>query len=81
MLSSIAHPLKVFIVANTHIIYNSNRGDIKLAQIQLMCDSIHQLREHLAKSYEVNLIVCGDFNSTARSGIYEYMTAGKFDAL
>jgi endonuclease/exonuclease/phosphatase family metal-dependent hydrolase len=30
---------------------------------------------------KVAVVVCGDFNSTSRSGVYEYMRTGFYDFL
>ena len=40
------HQDRIYLVANTHLNFNSNRGDIKLSEIKLMTDSLTQLRSY-----------------------------------
>ena len=37
---------KVYLVANTHLNFNSNRGDIKLSEVKLMTDALAQLKTY-----------------------------------
>ena len=37
---------RVYIVANTHLNFNSNRGDIKLAEIKLLTDGLASLKSY-----------------------------------
>ena len=37
-------PEQVYLVGNTHLNFNTNRGDIKLAEVKLMTDAIAQLK-------------------------------------
>ena len=37
---------KLYLVANTHLNFNSNRGDIKFSEIKLMTDALAQLRSY-----------------------------------
>jgi mRNA deadenylase 3'-5' endonuclease subunit Ccr4 len=78
VLESIKYPSKLFIVSNTHINFNSNRGDIKLAEVKLMTDALSQLKSFYTtyrtdKKYDISIISSGDFNSAPRGGIYEFM--------
>lgn len=78
---------QVYIVANTHLNFNSNRGDIKLAEIKTLTDAIHHIKGYYSNFGEqkgqkkFGVIICGDFNSTPRSGVYEFMRSGSFDCL
>lgn len=48
-----------------------------------MTDALSQLRQYyrLSKSLKVATIICGDFNSCPRGGVYEFMRTGQFDCL
>ncbi|XP_017767865.1 PREDICTED: protein angel [Nicrophorus vespilloides] len=50
-----------FIVATTHLLYNPNRHDIRLAQIQLFLAEIDRVSFNV--SHHVPVIITGDFNS------------------
>ena len=39
----------ILLIANTHIIFNNSRGDIKMSQIDLICKSISYLKKNLQK--------------------------------
>ena len=67
----------IVIVANTHIHWNPEFSDVKLVQTQIFTEKLTELR----KKYKMPpLIVCGDFNSTPDSGVYELITKGKVSA-
>ena len=73
---------RILLVATTHLLYNNNRGDIKFAQIDLITQSLALIKRYLVakfKNYSISTILCGDFNSTSKSGIYQYMIEGKYD--
>lgn len=73
-------PKVCFIVANCHLLFNNNRGDIKLAQIHQTINALHMLKNHFSEKYPIqNLILCGDFNSLPRSAVYKYITEGELD--
>lgn len=74
---------QLYIVANTHLNFNSNRGDIKLAELKTLTDAIAQLKEYFSvlEERKVAVIICGDFNSTSRSGVYEFIRGGSHDCL
>jgi hypothetical protein len=74
---------QLYLIASTHLNFNSNRGDIKLAELKALTDAIAQLRDYYTRfdKRRVAVIMCGDFNSTARSGVYEYVRSGQYDCL
>lgn len=62
-------------VANTHLLYNPRRGDIKLAQLAILLAEIKRLcRRSDGSSNPV--VLCGDFNSTPHSPLYDLLTTG-----
>ena len=68
----------ILIVANTHLLYNDNRGQIKITQIYLALQACSLLAEKYNR-LNVNIIYTGDFNSIPQSGIYEFIRTGWFD--
>ena len=69
-------------VGTTHLIYNSNRGDIKLAQLDLVTQCLAKIKHYLHsrfKHHDISVLLCGDFNSIPHSGIYQYMKEGQYD--
>ena len=71
-------PNQIFIIANTHILYNKNRGDIKTAQIHLGLKACSKLAQKYQQK-DVHIICTGDFNSTPKSPLYEFIKNAKFD--
>ena len=67
-------------VANTHLLYNPRRGDIKLAQLMLLLAEIDRMSHTpgvpTSPSAYSPIILCGDFNSTPKSDIYRFLTRG-----
>ena len=72
-------------IANTHILFNKNRGDIKLLQLAKLLSEIEELSKvtsHLPEKATAEdiynpIIICGDFNSTPSSPLYDFATRGK----
>ncbi|XP_056150955.1 protein angel homolog 2 isoform X2 [Lampris incognitus] len=62
-------------IANTHLLYNPRRGDIKLAQLAILLAEISQ-RSRLPDGSSHPVVVCGDFNSTPWSPLYSFLTTG-----
>ena len=63
---------KRFLVANTHILFNPKRGDIKLQQVQMTLAHLWDASDGGTKP----IIYCGDFNSAPFSPLYEYLSTG-----
>ena len=80
VLQYLAYPEMCFIVTNTHLLFNNNRGDIKLGQVYQLINSLNLLKNYYSQHYsKVNLIFCGDLNSVPNSGVYKMITEGKVD--
>ena len=62
-------------VLNTHLIFNKNRGDIKLLQIATLLGKAAAGMPPRARDSPV--VVCGDFNSTPGSRIVEFVLTGR----
>ncbi|KAK3093393.1 hypothetical protein FSP39_015000 [Pinctada imbricata] len=68
-------------IANTHLLYNPARGDVKLAQLMLLLAELDRIscaqnRQTTSKA-DSPIIICGDFNSTPSSDIYKFITKGQ----
>ncbi|KAM3919943.1 protein angel homolog 1 isoform 2-T2 [Leptodactylus fuscus] len=62
-------------VANTHLLYNPRRGDIKLAQLALLLAEVEKLSRKPDGSH-CPIILCGDLNSTPDSPLYQLLYNG-----
>ncbi|XP_019742716.1 protein angel homolog 1 isoform X2 [Hippocampus comes] len=67
-------------VANTHLLFNPRRGDIKLAQLAIMLAEINSVVNlWKAKGEHCNVVLCGDFNSVPHMPLYQFITTGELD--
>ncbi|XP_022062608.2 protein angel homolog 2 isoform X1 [Acanthochromis polyacanthus] len=71
-------PSAFICVANTHLLYNPRRGDIKLAQLAILLAEIGRL-SHLPDGSANPVVLCGDFNSTPWSPLYNFLIKGCLD--
>ncbi|KAM4690841.1 protein angel homolog 1 isoform 2-T2 [Rhinophrynus dorsalis] len=62
-------------VANTHLLYNPRRGDIKLAQLAFFLAEIDKVSRTPMGSH-CPIILCGDLNATPRSPLYRLLSDG-----
>ncbi|NXP89441.1 ANGE1 protein, partial [Passerina amoena] len=65
-----------FCVANTHVLFNPRRGDIKLAQVALLLAEIDKIARTTEGSY-YPVILCGDLNSVPDSPLYKFIRNGE----
>lgn len=68
---------KQLIVANTHLLFNPRRGDVKLAQLMVLLAELDKCGctgEH--PDMYAPVIMCGDFNSEPHSDIYKLILMG-----
>ncbi|XP_028922594.1 protein angel homolog 1 isoform X2 [Ornithorhynchus anatinus] len=63
-------------VANTHLLYNPRRGDIKLAQIAILLAEVDKMARLEDDSY-CPIILCGDLNSVPNSPLYDFIRKGQ----
>lgn len=68
-LSSVKHPDTVIVVANTHLLYNPRRLDIRLAQLKLFLAEIDRVAYDHREARYLPLILAGDLNSLPDSQI------------
>nr|XP_057921376.1 protein angel homolog 2 isoform X2 [Doryrhamphus excisus] len=65
----------VLCVANTHLLYNPRRGDVKLAQLAILLAEIGRL-SRLPDGPSHPVVLCGDFNCTPWSPLLNLVTRG-----
>ncbi|KAI9084273.1 hypothetical protein K1719_033780 [Acacia pycnantha] len=65
-----------FLVGNIHVLFNPNRGDIKLGQVRLFVDKAYKLAQVWGN---IPVILAGDLNSVPQSAIYEFLASSKLD--
>ncbi|KAL2303818.1 hypothetical protein Nmel_009097 [Mimus melanotis] len=63
-------------VANTHVLFNPRRGDIKLAQVALLLAEIDKIARTTEGGY-YPVILCGDLNSVPNSPLYKFIRNGE----
>jgi mRNA deadenylase 3'-5' endonuclease subunit Ccr4 len=77
------HKLKedvCFIVVSTHLLFNTNRGDVKLGQTYQIIKTLELLKSKYKSQFsKISLIFSGDFNAIPNSGIYKFITKGSLD--
>lgn len=64
------------VVGNIHVLFNPNRGDVKLGQIRILLMKANALSN---KWNGIPVVLSGDFNSTPDSGIYEFLSTSELD--
>jgi protein angel len=62
-----------FCVANTHLLYNPKRGDIKLLQLVKLLAELDQM---VPDFHSTPIILCGDFNARPNSFMYKFISQG-----
>ncbi|KAL2305977.1 hypothetical protein Nmel_003876 [Mimus melanotis] len=65
-------------IANTHLLYNPRRGDIKLTQLAMLLAEIASVAPQKDGSF-CPIIICGDFNSVPGSPLYRFIKEGKLN--
>lgn len=65
-------------VANTHLLFNPRRGDVKLAQLAIVLAEIdNMVRLCKVKGHACEVILCGDFNSLPNTPLYQLIITGQ----
>nr|XP_033793779.1 protein angel homolog 2 [Geotrypetes seraphini] len=65
-------------VANTHLLYNPRRGDIKLTQLAILLAEIAGVALQKDGSF-CPIVLCGDFNSVPGSPLHSFIREGKLN--
>nr|XP_015825695.2 protein angel homolog 1 [Nothobranchius furzeri] len=65
-------------VANTHLLFNPKKGDVKLAQLAILLAEIDAVvKSCKAKGEHCNVVVCGDFNSVPHMPLHQLIITGE----
>ncbi|XP_050256760.1 carbon catabolite repressor protein 4 homolog 5 isoform X1 [Quercus robur] len=64
------------LVGNIHVLFNPNRGDIKLGQVRLLLEKAYALSQEWGK---IPVIIGGDLNSKPQSAMYQFLASSKLD--
>eukprot|EP00249_Psilotum_nudum_P005767 c19190_g1_i1 orf=281-1489(-) len=73
----------LIILANTHLYWDPDLADVKLAQAKYLVSCVCDFKETVAREFCCTppLIICGDFNSTPGDKVYNYLTSGSEERL
>jgi len=76
--TSSGHPqqAKQVVVCNIHVLYNPKRGEIKLGQVRTLLDRAYTVSKLWN---DAPVILCGDFNSTPKSPLYNFVLEKKLN--
>ncbi|GMH11887.1 hypothetical protein Nepgr_013728 [Nepenthes gracilis] len=64
------------VICNIHVLYNPNRGEIKLGQVRVLLERA-QVVSRIWNDAPV--VICGDFNCTPKSPLYNFISEQKLD--
>jgi CCR4-NOT transcription complex subunit 6 len=85
---------QLFMVANTHLHWDPAFKDVKLVQVALLLEELERVVDKYASNNtqegskypkytdrkNIPLVICGDFNSSVDSGVYQLFSQGKIGA-
>ena len=69
---------KIVIVANTHLLFNPKRGDVKFRQLEILLRELTKVHQKFTDSY---VLLMGDFNSVPGSAMYEFLSKGQLSTI
>ncbi|KAG1676634.1 hypothetical protein FOA52_008763 [Chlamydomonas sp. UWO 241] len=65
------------VVGNTHVLFNTKRGDVKLGQLRTMLSRMHAMGGAVAlQGGPAACVLMGDFNTAPGSGVYSFVETG-----
>ncbi|KAJ4974406.1 hypothetical protein NE237_007580 [Protea cynaroides] len=71
-------PSRIILVGNIHVLFNPNRGDIKLGQVRLLLERAHAISREWGN---IPVVIAGDLNSLPQSSIYQFLASSSLDIL
>ncbi|KAI5066267.1 hypothetical protein GOP47_0018891 [Adiantum capillus-veneris] len=74
----VSHALdSTFVIANTHIYWDPDWVDVKLAQAKHLVARVSSFQSLLSSKLciKIPVVICGDFNSTPGDQVYSYLTS------
>ncbi|XP_070569678.1 2',5'-phosphodiesterase 12-like [Ptychodera flava] len=83
MFETLAEPKKKLCVANTHLYFHPRAANIRLIQIELILRHLQCVTSmHCSEGQdgELPIVLCGDFNSDPKYGVYKYITSKSIPA-
>ncbi|XP_039124612.1 carbon catabolite repressor protein 4 homolog 5 [Dioscorea cayenensis subsp. rotundata] len=69
---------QTLLVGNTHVLFNPNRGDIKLGQIRVLLERAHAI---LQERGNCPVVIAGDLNSLPQSAVYQFLSSSQLNIL
>ncbi|XP_078430985.1 carbon catabolite repressor protein 4 homolog 5-like isoform X4 [Wolffia australiana] len=73
-----SQPDRKLLVGNVHILFNPNRGDVKLGQMRLLLEKAHKV----SRKWKItSMVIGGDFNSLPQSALYRFIANSMLDYL
>ena len=79
LLESLTNPSQAVLVVSTHILFNKNRGDTQVGQLITVSKAIHHIKELYKDRYSIGVLMCGDFNLSPCSILYNFLKTGGID--
>ncbi|MGH0183449.1 UNVERIFIED_CONTAM: hypothetical protein FKN15_012147 [Acipenser sinensis] len=65
-------------IANTHLLFNPRRGDVKLTQLSIMMAEIDRMIDPWQEQgRSCPVLLCGDFNSVPNMPLYQFVRTGQ----
>ncbi|GMI99530.1 catabolite repressor 4e [Hibiscus trionum] len=64
------------LIGNIHVLFNPNRGDIKLGQVRLFLEKAYKLSQEWGN---IPVILVGDFNSIPQSAMYHFLASSELN--
>ncbi|KAG7944581.1 hypothetical protein I3843_15G109400 [Carya illinoinensis] len=64
------------LVGNIHVLFNPNRGDIKLGQVRMFLERAYKLSQEWG---DIPVVIGGDLNSIPQSPIYQFLASSELD--
>lgn len=78
--SSKKNPHTEFVVANTHLVYNPRRDDVRIAQMQVLLAELNSVAIDSNTNEPIPIILMGDFNCEPFSLPWRLINNGSIDA-
>ncbi|KAK7152428.1 hypothetical protein R3I93_010596 [Phoxinus phoxinus] len=77
-LSAHTEALSPVCVANTHLLFNPRRGDVKLAQLAIVFAEIDAMIEKCrSEGRRCEVVLCGDLNALPNSPLWRFVSSGQ----
>jgi CCR4-NOT transcription complex subunit 6 len=65
------------LVGNAHLHWDPQYKDVKLIQTAMLMEELETLVKGESHSDQLQIILCGDFNSLPSSGVFEFLSQGR----